>query len=278
MNQGRSNDREGTNPRLQWDGTQFMPTNTEPAPAEPTGSTFERAQWWDWTPVWLASISMVLVVGLCTTIFVSVDMGWGTKILSLAVVWSLPVGLALWFRTDYVRNRPIPDRWRSLDSNERFARVLRFSEAELATNREGRMSVLQRLRILRGDIAWWLAALSCIGGGPASLVVFALKDSISIKAVIIALFVIGAGCWALYRASSAGMDALRGRLHGQDTHLHPFVKHGNWLESMSFFRLRTDDGVQLKVPHAAFGAVDDGVRYRIHFAPLSRILVSVEVA
>ena len=137
---------------------------------------------------------------------------------------------------------------------------------------------MQRLRILRGDIAWWLAALICIGGGPALLVLIALKDAVSVKAVIIALFVIGAGLWAFYRASSAGIDALRGRLDDQDTHLHPFVKHGNWLESMSFFRLRTDDGLELKVSRAAFGAIDEGARYRIHFAPWSRILVSAELA
>jgi hypothetical protein len=76
----------------------------------------------------------------------------------------------------------------------------------------------------------------------------------------------------------SGIDAVRGRVAKKLTHVHQHSRKGNLLKSVTFDRLLTDDGQELKTWRAAFDTVTTGHIYRVDFGPLSKQLISLEDA
>ena len=165
------------------------------------------------------------------------------------------------------------------DSNSAYG--VQFTAAEVTLNRTGKMSVMQRLRLFRGDIGWWLVAALLIGV-PALLFV-AVRAGIlpldlvkGIRALLLALYSLGVGLWALYTAVDVGIDSARGRVHSQLTHLP--VSPSTLEQHRTFYSFRTDDGAEVRVRRADFTGLNPDHLYRVCFAPVSKQLISIEDA
>jgi hypothetical protein len=166
-------------------------------------------------------------------------------------------------------------------SNRPQAYGVRFRTADLILNRIGRMSVMQRLRLLVGDVEWWLIAGLLIAG-PALLFVAVragllplslIKD---IELVGFGLYSLGIGLWALYRAIDVGIDVVRGRVRSQLTHLP--VSPSTMEQHRTFYSFRTDEGVAVRVQRQEFKGIDPDDLYRVYFAPVSKQLINLEDA
>jgi hypothetical protein len=227
-----------------------------------------------------SGLAMVVLVACCA-FFAWVWWYLATQAqVPVVLVWGF---LALWVLGPlvYIRgNRGLPIDLVLLEHEERLARLLHFTPRDLDSNRSGRMSWMQRLRLLRGDLGWWGVAVFCIAGPLASF--FAAEpgqvarnaDASQGKLSLMLLGIVGVGIWASYRAITSGLDVLGGRVVIQRTQLQPREEQG--VSEFSVCRVRTNDGHNLKVWRAVYDEINSSKAYVVYFAPLSKQLVSLE--
>jgi hypothetical protein len=157
--------------------------------------------------------------------------------------------------------------------DERLAKFLRFTPADLELNRRGRMSRAQRLRLLQADLGWLMFAVVLFGVTAVSV---GLLAGINGKAILIALLAAAWGIWSVVRAFKGGVDAMKGRVFSERTRLDPYTEDSG--TGSTVYRLRTDAGYNLRVWENTYDAIATGTLYRVHFAPLTRKLISLEDA
>lgn len=196
---------------------------------------------------------------------------------------ALGVGLMVWGRLEQLRIRPMSKELQDLGLAERLARTVGFTPQILASNRRGRLSTGQRLRLLGFDVGWWLSVLVCLGVIAVPFVALGGHDPVKdVQALVLALLVL----YALWQASSTLIDALRGRVRADLTTLHVVVQPGNWAsdligkwyDSTAHYAYEGNDGTRFVVSRATFEALAAGRKYTVYFAPLSKRLMSIEPA
>ncbi len=104
---------------------------------------------------------------------------------------ALGVGLMVWGRLEQLRIRPMPKELQDLGLAERLARTVGFTPQILASNRRGRLSTGQRLRLLGFDVGWWLSVLVCLGVIAVPFVALGGHDPVKdVQALVLALLVL----------------------------------------------------------------------------------------
>lgn len=274
---GSGREPESPDPRLEWDGTQFLPASQ--VSNNNIGATRLSASLPD---PWLAVLAFVVgfllfVAGISALLTLPGDMVGDTI---AAAACAVGAGLMIWCPIELIRIRPLPQRMRDQSLEDRLSHTLRFTAAELALNRKGQLSIVQRLRLLGFDLGWWLTVLACFGV-VAGYLALGRRGS-----AIFALLFAVLGLFALWQASSTLIDAVRGRVRTDLTSLQPIVQPRNlvtellknWADSTVYYAYQGKGGLQFWVSRAAYEALaPPGKQYRVYFAPLSKRLMSLEL-
>ncbi len=277
-------DSESRRTQLEWDATQFLPTSAvadESATAEYVGGAdaIEPDPWFAVLAFLVGSL--VLGFSLLALLHQAGDMtGAG---ITAAAAGALGVGLIVWGRLEQIRIKPLPEGLRDRSLAERLSRTLRFTPQTLASNRRGRLSIGQRLRLLGFDVGWWLTLLTCIGLVATPIAVAGGHDPIK---DLQALVFVPLGLYALWKASSTLIDSVRGRVRTDLTTFHTVRQPRSWVsdliktwyDSTAHYAYEGKDGIRFMVSRAAFDALTPGKQYRVYFAPLSKRLMSIEPA
>jgi hypothetical protein len=261
-----------------WDGFQWVPSDLPPPETDdprPINTPEPDAAF----PVLGAVVGLfILIPCVLGLIFDRSDIGYDAVAAAIAAIG---LGLLTWAGIEFLRIWPLPKRLADETVEHKLAYALRFSPEQLSQNRNGHMSVMQRLRLLGLDAGWWLAAVTCLGGAALILIRY-WSDPIKDARILI---VTAVGLFALWKAGSGLVDAVRGGIRVEVTDLTPIMDPRSligallpqWRDSTIYYAYQAKDGRQFWVSLSAYQALKPG-RYRVCFAPLSGKLMSIEPA